>query len=109
MRSKVGLKRPPSPALRGTLAVALAAPTPTGIQDPSDQAPGCTQDMARPCSEIRARPLHRLILYGRTNPTPRKGLAAHHATACRAHQKISIDVPNCQRVVPNGQACMGAA
>ena len=57
------LKGPPSAGRRGNLAVALAAPTPADIHRPSNEAPGRTQDMARQCSQIHTRPLHRRILY----------------------------------------------
>src|SRR3954468_14633266 len=44
-------------------SVALAAPTPAGIDDPSNVAPGRTPKMARQCSQIRDQRLHRRVLY----------------------------------------------
>src|SRR4051794_177670 len=81
------LKGPPSAGRRGNLVVALAPPTPTGIQDPSDEAPGRTQDMARPCSQICTRPPHGRVLYrvsvSHANDFPPRaatcGTRAHHA------------------------------
>jgi hypothetical protein len=86
------LKGPPSAARRGNLAVAHAAPTPAGIQDPSDETPGRTQDMARPYSEICTRPLHGRVLYrvsvSHANDFPRCdttcGKRAHHPRGCPA-------------------------
>ena len=55
----------PITRLSGALhrAVALATPTPAGLDDSPNVAPGRTPNMARQCSEIRDRPLHRRVLY----------------------------------------------